>query len=224
MQKAKVSEIFKSIQGEGLYVGSLQIFIRFYGCNLNCKFCDTKLNSFSEYRPEDLFKKILPLNRDTNFLSLTGGEPLLHSDFLKEFLPSLKKEGFKICLETNATLSKELEKIIEFVDVISADIKLPSSAQLKDLWSEHKDFLKIAFKKELFVKSVICKSTIQEDLEKAVKLIREIDKEIPFILQPNSFEIDKILIEKILNFYKIAKRFLKEVRIIPQVHRFLKCR
>ncbi len=224
MQKAKVSEIFKSIQGEGLYVGSLQIFVRFYGCNLNCKFCDTKLNSFTEYEPEKLLKEIHTLNKDTTFLSLTGGEPLLYSDFLKEFLPSLKKEGFKIYLETNGILFKELKEIIEFIDIISADIKLPSSAQLRELWEEHKEFLKMASEKELFVKSVICRTTTQKDLEKALDLIKDVDDRIPFILQPNSFEINKDLIEKIMNFQKKAKGVLKEVRAIPQVHRFLKCR
>ncbi len=45
--QAKISEIFKSIQGEGPYQGINQVFVRFFGCNLCCRFCDTKPNSFA---------------------------------------------------------------------------------------------------------------------------------------------------------------------------------
>ncbi|MCX5784758.1 MAG: 7-carboxy-7-deazaguanine synthase QueE [Elusimicrobia bacterium] len=40
MLTAKISEIFFSIQGEGLYCGQKQVFLRFAGCNLNCAYCD----------------------------------------------------------------------------------------------------------------------------------------------------------------------------------------
>jgi len=42
---ADIAEIFSSIQGEGLYVGRRQIFIRFCGCNLNCRYCDTETSA-----------------------------------------------------------------------------------------------------------------------------------------------------------------------------------
>ena len=60
--RAKIKEIFSSIQGEGLYIGCKQIFIRFCACNLNCYYCDTDFypanindkNTFFEYKPEEL--------------------------------------------------------------------------------------------------------------------------------------------------------------------------
>ncbi|MBP7836242.1 MAG: 7-carboxy-7-deazaguanine synthase QueE, partial [Candidatus Omnitrophica bacterium] len=56
--KGKIAEVFDSVQGEGLYLGEKQIFVRFYGCNLGCRFCDTKLQSFMEYEPEELFQEL----------------------------------------------------------------------------------------------------------------------------------------------------------------------
>jgi len=218
--EGKIAEIFESIQGEGIYQGVRQIFIRFYGCNLNCKFCDTKLNSYREYGAEALLRKIRHYNGNYHSISLTGGEPLLQVDFLKELLPGMRKE--KIYLETNGTLPEELGQIIDRIGIISMDIKLPSSTGLRGFWDEHRRFLKVGLKKNLFVKTVVCKSTKLEDLRIAVGLIGEFDKNIPFILQPNSFEIGKGLMDIIKRLQKFCLNNLSDVRIIPQMHKFLK--
>jgi len=85
MRKAKIAEVFESFQGEGIYAGVKQVFVRFFGCNLACIFCDTPLKHFKEYSPNALKKEI---SRFSGYHSLcfTGGEPLLQADFLKGFL------------------------------------------------------------------------------------------------------------------------------------------
>ena len=91
---ARIKEVFMSTQGEGPYIGHNQLFIRFCSCNLSCKFCDTDFtldNQHSVYSVEELCKFInaeFDLNT-VHSISYTGGEPLIHSNFLKEFL--LKK-------------------------------------------------------------------------------------------------------------------------------------
>ena len=73
--KAKIKEIFSSIQGEGLLVGVEQIFIRFCKCNLACKYCDTDFSSdYKEYSPQELvdyLKTNFDFNK-INSISLTG--------------------------------------------------------------------------------------------------------------------------------------------------------
>ena len=71
-------------------MGSLQVFVRFFGCNLNCQFCDTKLKKFKFYNVNSLKREVSSLK--IKFLSLTGGEPLLQADFLKMFLESIAKD------------------------------------------------------------------------------------------------------------------------------------
>src|SRR5574344_1039856 len=113
---AKINEIFSSLQGEGLFVGTKQLFIRFCGCNLNCNYCDTtevEVENF-DFSLQELKCYIVHFNLATlHSISLTGGEPLLWCDFLSEFLPLCDN---KIYLETNSTLPKNLDKIRDFID------------------------------------------------------------------------------------------------------------
>lgn len=220
MQNAKISEIFSSVQGEGPYLGSKQIFVRFYGCNLSCKFCDTKPKSFSQQTLEDVLDKIRKQTQN-NFISITGGEPLLQSSFLKELLKILKQERNKIYLETNGTLVCELESVINSVDIVSMDFKLPSSTASESFFSQHKKFLMLAKKKEVFVKAVITDTTTLEDLDISVNIIKEIDKTITFILQPDTNQLSHGLFRTMADFRTRASRQLDNVRIIPQMHRLV---
>ncbi|MCK5288618.1 MAG: 7-carboxy-7-deazaguanine synthase QueE, partial [Candidatus Omnitrophica bacterium] len=183
--KAELVEIFKSIQGEGLYQGQEQVFVRFYGCNLQCSFCDTK-SLF--YTKEDLFyimKKINDLG-DFHSVSLTGGEPLLQIEFLKQLSKTLKQDKRTVYLETNGVLYENLREIIDFMDIISMDFKLPTSTNDRILWKEHTEFLKIALKKEVFVKAVIGLNTSEEDLIECIKIIKKLKPDLFFVLQPQN--------------------------------------
>lgn len=75
----KVNEIFKSLQGEGLYTGYPVLFIRLSGCNRNCSWCDTKYHvAGEEHTINSIVKKI----KDSNvvFVVWTGGEPALQQE------------------------------------------------------------------------------------------------------------------------------------------------
>lgn len=223
MVKAKVNEIFISMQGEGKYVGQKQCFVRFYDCNLDCYYCDTETIEFKEYDSAELVREIKRLIGDSNIktVSLTGGEPLLQRDFLLEFLPKLKSAGLNSYLETNGVLHDELFDVIDYVDVIAMDIKLPSSTKQKDFWKEHEECLKVAKNKDSFIKVIICMETTIEDLKKAVDLVAKTDPSMQFILQPNSQELSKSLADKLKEFKDYAKRFLLNVKLIPQLHKAL---
>ena len=136
---ARIKEVFASIQGEGPYIGAKQLFIRFCDCNLRCHYCDTDFTGDSEeYTPEGLLEVIKQFDLNTIYsVSLTGGEPLLSVDFLEKFLPILKEHHLKIYLETNATLPYELKRIIDYIDVVAADIKLESATGMVKSFEAH---------------------------------------------------------------------------------------
>lgn len=220
--KAKIKEIFSSIQGEGLLVGVEQIFIRFCKCNLACKYCDTDFSSdYKEYSPQELadyLKNNFDFNK-INSISLTGGEPLLWIDFLAEFLPLV---DLPIYLETNGTVIKDVEKIIDSIDYVSADIKLPSCSGLINSFEKHDKFFETFCnsKATVFAKIVFDEKITKEEIKLATDLSKKYGFEI--ILQPkmigDKMSINSAFIRKI--FYKFLE-YTKNVRVIPQVHKFL---
>ena len=222
MNKVKIKEIFASIQGEGPYVGYKQLFIRFCNCNLKCNYCDTEFSSnsdFEEYCPNELAEKVNEF-KDVHSVSLTGGEPLLSVDFLKEFLPLVNK---KIYLETNATLCDKLLEIRPFVDIISADIKLESATGIKDSYKFHDKFFEACKGLETFAKIVFNKNITDEEIEKCCKLGKKY--QIALILQPemveNKMSVTSDFCAQVLD--KFLKNY-ENVRLIPQVHKFLDVR
>lgn len=219
MKIAKVEEIFDSIRGEGPYTGARQIFVRFFGCQLRCFFCDTPQKDFAEYSAEDLRSAVSKYSA-FHSISLTGGEPLLQVDFLKEFLGVLQGRDYKIYLETNGILTEALSKIIDSIDIVSMDFKLPSTAKAGIFWKEHEDFLKMALKKEVFVKIVVTRETTREDILKARGIIADISPDIPLILQPHMEDMSGGLIEKMASFKSdLVLSGICDVRILPQMHK-----
>jgi organic radical activating enzyme len=218
--KGKIAEVFDSIQGEGLYLGERQVFVRFFGCNLSCRFCDTRLNSFLEYKPEELYKELKMYYRKWHHsVSFTGGEPLLQKDFLRDTLKLTHKDNLKNYLETNGTLPDALKEVIDYVHIVAMDLKLPSSTGLSSLWQAHRVFLEIAAKKEVFVKAVICECTEEGDLLEGLKLIREAAKNTILILQPDS-GINRGSLDAKLAFFKdMCRREKVTTCVIPQVHK-----
>lgn len=227
MEQAKISEIFLSYQGEGPYAGSKQLFVRFFGCGLGCSFCDTRMESYKSFTREALLGKMLDFEDDYNEFVLTGGEPLEYSGFLAEFLPLFRKHRkHKVYLETNGTMPGELEKVIDLVDVIAMDFKLPSSTGVSvDVWSGHERFFELALKKELIVKAVITDHTRIDDIKRMSSIIGRSSGSFSIVLQPVTPEGQDMLPpdEEMLFFFRqyIEKETKRTVSVIGQVHKHL---
>ena len=214
----KIKEIFASIQGEGPLIGYKQLFIRFCGCNLSCKYCDTNfdVDNSDEYSLNQLLE-IETQNSDCHSISLTGGEPLLHIDFLINFV---QKARLPIYLETNATLPQNLIKIIDYVDYISADIKLPSCTGMEEKFALHDDFFNIASKKYLYAKIVFDKNITNEEIYYGSLLCKKYNIEL--VLQPKMINNNPAVTSDfmILTLNKFLQKY-NNVRLIPQVHKFI---
>jgi len=225
VREASILDIFESRQGEGICVGDPQIFIRFGGCNVVCDYCDTPesipAKSGRLWTFGDVLDKVQTLNQGKPAIavSLTGGEPLLQAGFLESLIPALRESGHKIYLETNGTLPRALEKVIEGCDWIAMDFK-PESAIGRDMWEAHRWFLETGGKK-VFVKIVLTSATSEKDLQHAVTLIAGVRRGIPLVLQPATAwgKATSIPMARLASFWAIATEQLSDVRILPQIHR-----
>jgi len=217
---AKIVEIFHSLQGEGLFIGEETTFVRFLGCNLFCSYCDTFYARDEKRATEmdlDQVQRAVSLTaRPGQFVSLTGGEPLLWAGFVAALCPGLKGMGLRVYLETNGTLVAEMERVAASVDVVSMDIKPPSACG-QDLWETHRRFLGLV-KEKAFVKLVITSNILPEEVEKTVGLVAEIDSNLPLILQPASGDLAPDM-DRVRRFLAEAQGRLSEVRIISQMHK-----
>ena len=103
----KLHSIFSSLQGEGRFQGYPTDFVRFFGCNLNCSYCDTKQtlsgDSFYIETPETVAEKIN--KSDVLDVCITGGEPFCQAEELLKLLKLLR--GKRISVETNGSFGLE---------------------------------------------------------------------------------------------------------------------
>lgn len=100
-----INEVFKSIQGEGRYMGVPVVFVRTQGCSLRCPFCDqnnTWAYTEKEFKPEEVLGMVESKMRIPGIIVITGGEPTEQND-LYQFVRIAKYEGWKCHLETNGT-------------------------------------------------------------------------------------------------------------------------
>jgi len=97
----KINEIFHSLQGEGYHTGTASVFIRFSGCNLHCKFCDTRHEQGAMMSLPRIVDQVMQYP-GAPLIVLTGGEPSLWID--DELVAALKQmTGKRIAIETNGT-------------------------------------------------------------------------------------------------------------------------
>jgi organic radical activating enzyme len=232
--RARVSEIFTSIEGEGIFVGKKTLFIRFSGCHLKCRWCDTKyalpLDSGTDYQIDEIkdliIKELQPFTYKVNF---TGGEPLLQTEAVIELADFIKKQtNLKTYMESSCFDSELFSKVLPYIDICKVEFKTDDSKVVEDeeydnlILNEIK-CLELAVKtnKATYIKIVVTNST---NLESFKNLIYNISKKIKpsdilgFIIQP-SFGIDQPTVNKLLDTYDIVQPMFPEVRIIPQLHK-----
>ncbi len=203
----KVSEIFKSIQGETSYAGLPCVFVRLSGCNLRCSYCDTVYAyfEFKQMSVGDIIEKVAGLGGV--LVCLTGGEPLLQRDGLCALIDELLDKKYTVLVETNgslpvAGLPEEAVKIM--------DIKCPSSGMSDKMLWENIPLLTPADEVKFVLGS-------EEDYPWAKKVVLEygLEKRGNVLFSPVTGKVDP---------ERIARRLLRDglnVRLQLQLHKIL---
>lgn len=142
----KISELFFSIQGEGELTGIPSVFVRTSGCNLRCRWCDTKYSSWTPEGEnvdiEELVEKVC--SYPARHVVITGGEPMIAKD-IKEFVDLLKQSGKHITIETAGTIAPNGIQC----DLASISPKLsdstPEKGEISEEWIERHNSTRIDY-------------------------------------------------------------------------------
>lgn len=246
-------EIFSSIQGEGTTVGASTLFVRFGECDLRCRWCDSphtwkpavecqlereRGTGVFDARPNPLRIDDVVAAADAleigehEFVSLTGGEPLLQPAAAREIAIALRARGPRILLETHGLASDGLESLIDVVDVVSMDWKLTSDVRratdarngpVEPFVDAHERFLSIARRApEVNVKLVVTCASGDDEIDEAVGRVAKVAPEATLIVQPvtpSGPVRDTPSAQRLLALCARISRTLPRVRLIPQTHK-----
>ncbi|MBR4489168.1 radical SAM protein [bacterium] len=211
----KLNSIFQSIQGEGRFQGYPSDFIRFFGCNLNCSYCDTKYtlsgDSFYLETPGSVAEK---LNRSDIFdICVTGGEPFCQPEELLELLKLLR--GKRISVETNGSF--ELEPLFRRFSEAKTDSALYFSTDWKTPSSENPlfDERNIGFLKKSGAGWIKFVAGNTEDLD-------FIDEKLPLLDGVETYLSP--VFENGHGWFSLVEKFVKthkNIRIQLQMHKIL---
>lgn len=199
MIKIKVSEIFTSFQGEGPYVGTPATFLRLYGCNLNCEWCDTDISTYELLSVDDVAEILITQMEFNNIktLIITGGEPTLQMEEIKRLIKELP-EDIKIQIETNGS-------IFDYIETI--DYVVSPKEDKEEVFRNYYGF------DNVFFKFVICS---QDDIDEVISLKNKYGYDKTIWLQGEFSKDDEIadLIRE--NFPR-----LENIKLSVQTHKYL---
>ena len=243
--RANVSEIFVSLQGEGLYTGRRHLFVRFAGCPLRCRWCDTpeSLVSVRECRvdgPDGTERYASPLELPAldaivarlaaeapplHAIAVTGGEPLAQTEALEAWLPG-RTTKTPVLLETAGIWPERLARLLRSVGIVSLDVKCPSNSGERPRWEEHAACVAaaVASDAEVYVKMPVDADTDQAEVERGAEIVATAGPDVPLFLMPIArldgpgLTIDGAALDRL---HAIASRVHRDVRVLPQMHKML---
>ena len=236
--KVRLSEIFTSIEGEGVLFGTKTLFVRLAGCPLKCHWCDTgyaiPMDSGTEHSVEEV-KEMMSrdLQPNTYKVNFTGGEPLAQADAVAELAKFARKKGVRTYLESACYDSARFAKVLPHIDICKIEFKLKDARAVEErsyptLLKNELGCLRLAVKarKKPYVKVVVTGSSDPEEFRELVGRIFGAVRPsyiAGFIIQP-SHGIDEPSLDRLFAFYDAVYPLYAGVRVVTQMHKAIGAR
>ncbi len=233
--KVRLFEIFTSVEGEGILYGTKTLFVRLAGCPFTCFYCDTKeslpLDSGTEYDLDEACKLIdSNLKNQTYKVNFTGGDPLVQYQAVAELAKHVQSKKIPTYLESSCFDSKKFDYILPFIDIVKIEFKTKDSEfvdskHYEKLIANTMDCLKssVSSKKITYIKIVVSSKTNLNDFSNLVtSIFNSISKNQfdGFVIQP-TYGIAEPSLDLLLKMYDIVYPFYNEVKVVPQLHKFI---
>lgn len=237
--RVRLSEIFTSIEGEGILFGTKTMFVRLAGCPLKCHWCDTTyaipMDSGSDFSVEEVKGKIedqlLPNTYKVNF---TGGEPLAQHEAVIELARFVKGKKISTYLESACYDSSRFAKVLPYIDIVKIEFKLRDAGAVDEknyvtLLKNELECLELAIEagKRPYIKVVVTNSSDVEEFTSLVKKVFSIatsEQDLAgFIIQPSSRK-DEPVLDRLFAFYDAVYPYYRHVRVVPQLHKIIGAR
>jgi 7-carboxy-7-deazaguanine synthase len=124
----RITEIYKSLQGESTYAGLACVFVRLTGCNLRCSWCDSEYTFTGGQRrsTEEVLAEVKRLSPAGGLVEITGGEPMLQDREVVPLMERLLQDEYRVLLETSG--ERPLQRVPAGVIKI-VDVKCPDSGE-----------------------------------------------------------------------------------------------
>ena len=233
--KVRLFEIFTSIEGEGILYGTKTLFVRLAGCPFTCFYCDTKeslpLDSGTEYTIEEANQLIdTNLKSQTYKVNFTGGDPLIQHQAVALLAKHIQDKKIPTYLESSCFDIDRFNHVLPFIDIVKIEFKTKDSDFID---SKHYEKLighttkclksSIQAKKITYIKIVVSSKTKLDEFKELINQIFKIvskDDIDGFIIQP-TYGISEPSLELLLNLYDIVYPHYIDVKVVPQLHKFI---
>lgn len=211
-----VQDMFYSFQGEGPWIGYPQIFLRLYGCNIHCDYCDEPDRNKQRFSiPEIISRMSQWMDKPLHSLSLTGGEPLLQVAGIMELV---QKISMPIYLETNGTLPEALDKVMPYCHYFSVDYKPGHLPKFTEFMT------RLISTQNVFVKYVLTQNAPISEVVNLCTVIHQLNPDWPLVIQPVTpfgSVTTRPSPKEIAITHETASSLISNVRVIPQTHKLI---
>lgn len=232
--KVRLFEMFTSVEGEGIFYGTKTLFVRLAGCPFTCFYCDTvealPPDSGDEYDIESACKLIDDsLARNTFKVNFTGGDPLLQHQAVAELARHVQTRGIPTYLESSCFDSDRFNHILPFIDIVKIELKTKDSGfvdaqHYAGLVDNAAECLRssISSKKRTYAKIVVSARTGPDDFaELAGRILATGAGALEgFVIQP-TYGTEEPSLKQLMRFYDAVYPRFPDVRIVPQLHKFI---
>lgn len=229
MTQLGIHSIYLATEGEGIHIGTPQIFVRFQGCTIGCLNCDSKETWSFDGETMSLSRTLELIENESGKyphrikrVSITGGDPLhpQHAPSVELLAIELKKRGFYINIEAAGT--RVVDSLFDTIDFISFDFKTPSTGVNTNKNVLKKVFTQYARKSQ--IKSVI---SDKKDFEFVYDVYRAMQEELdykietPWILTPCYEPHEEFPKERFIFIINQNQQFGSPFRVIGQQHKWI---